>query len=231
MSPNDPKEDLKQIRKAKKKNSSTFGGANVQSCPICGTTVVGEGNLRSHVLNSEDAEHRGKMLNPSMEVVARYKIESQLRRHYTEKGKSQNEIAEEWGCGRNTIQRWLKKHGIAHEDRKGGGGNRVEYVNYSGNGSGYWGWRDSISGQSVHVHQLLAIANGEDPHLVFSNGEYQVHHESEIPWDNRPENIDFMTRRQHLLEHDRLKSVSESERLYGRWGDPEWNPQVKTVSV
>ena len=217
MSLNDPIRDLEQIREAKRKSGNSTDGADIRSCPICGTTVVGEGNLRSHVLNSEDEDHRGKMLNSSLEVVARYKIESQLRRHYVEKEKSQQEIADEWGCGRNTIYRWLKKHGIDRKNRKGGGENRVEYVNYSWNEGGYWGWRDFITGRSVQVHQLLVISEGADPSKVFSDGEYQVHHENGVPWDNRPDNVRLLSRQEHLQEHGDLQTSSETD-----WSEVDW---------
>lgn len=41
----------------------------------------------------------------------------------------------------------------------------------------------------VYVHQLLAIAEGESPYLVFSAGDYHVHHRSGVKYDNRPENV------------------------------------------
>lgn len=63
----------------------------------------------------------------------------------------------------------------------------------------------TVDGERVfdraYVHQLLAIAEGADPHKVFSDGEYNVHHDNGIRWDNRPENIEFMTTNEHARHH------------------------------
>jgi hypothetical protein len=61
----------------------------------------------------------------------------------------------------------------------------------------------------VAVHQLLAIAMGEDPHDVFSNSEYQVHHKNNVPWDNRPSNIELLTAGEHYDKHLREELQSE----------------------
>lgn len=53
----------------------------------------------------------------------------------------------------------------------------------------------------VYVHQLVAIANGEDASRVFSNGAYHVHHKNRVPWDNRPENLELVSEDEHSIEH------------------------------
>lgn len=45
------------------------GEPQVKACPICGVVVVGSGPLRSHVLNSEDPEHRHQRLDEELEPV------------------------------------------------------------------------------------------------------------------------------------------------------------------
>lgn len=54
---------------------------------------------------------------------------------------------------------------------------------------------------SIYVHQLVAIADGAPPEKVFSEGEYHVHHRNNIPWDNRPENLELLDGREHLSRH------------------------------
>lgn len=78
---------------------------------------------------------------------------------------------------------------------------RKEYVGLQTTPEGYEQWHDRIAGKTITVHQLLAIADGADPYKVFSSGEWHVHHDNEIPWDNRPKNLGLLTRTEHLTHH------------------------------
>ena len=66
----------------------------------------------------------------------------------------------------------------------------------------------------VKIHQLLAIAEGEDPEKVFSNGEYVVHHKNHVRWDNRAENIELMTNEEHTSLHAQER---DCDSLYDEW--------------
>jgi len=48
---------------------------------------------------------------------------------------------------------------------------------------------------------LVAIANGEDPAEIFSS-EWNVHHKNDIPWDNRPDNLEVMKHGEHRSLHE-----------------------------
>lgn len=68
-------------------------------------------------------------------------------------------------------------------------------VSFGVDGGGYERWcvRNTADGDvsaAVWHHQLLAIAEGASPRDVFDTGNY-VRHENGIPWDNRPDNIEF----------------------------------------
>lgn len=241
MSSTESRDKLERIRQAKNGEEDTGDGPEIFTCPVegCSRVVIDNpGNLRNHVRQEVDDAHRGLRLNPSLELVERYKIESDLREQYVEKEKSQQEIADDWGCSRSTIQRWMNRHEIPRRSGMGGGENRVEYASFyteTHENGGYEkvGAYDSEKDGMVFttVHQLVAIAQGEVPEKVFSDGEYQTHHRTGIPFDNRPENVELLTREEHQRAH-RLdewtredgfpvlvtqRTESESE-YHARWG-------------
>lgn len=49
---------------------------------------------------------------------------------------------------------------------------------------------------TVYIHQLCAVADGADPHDVFSEG-YSVYHVCPIPWLNTPENVEVVAQWGH----------------------------------
>jgi hypothetical protein len=69
-------------------------------------------------------------------------------------------------------------------------------------GLGYEYVRDRAGGddETVYVHQLVAITAGVDPRRVFST-RFDVHHSNQIPWDNRPGNLELEERGAHRRSH------------------------------
>jgi hypothetical protein len=127
----------------------------------------------------------------------RYRDPEWLREQYHKHGKTTREIADVCGCDNATISRWLDKHDIdTRENWKAGVEkarevNRVDYIPLRTLPHGYEYWQttervgnDRVT-RAVYVHRLLAVAEyGFD--AVVDN---DVHHENNIPWDNRPDNI------------------------------------------
>jgi hypothetical protein len=86
---------------------------------------------------------------------------------------------------------------------------------YETRSDGYCRWRawDGDCERYCYVHQLTAIHNGESPYLVFSDGEYHIHHRSGIKYDNRPENLELKRDDDHAREavdHDDPEQEAEA---------------------
>lgn len=60
-------------------------------------------------------------------------------------------------------------------------------------------WRDASGDKeyAVYVHRLLAVAE----YGFEAVADMDVHHKNEIPWDNRPSNLELMTKSEHVKHH------------------------------
>ena len=147
-----------------------------------------------------------------------------LRDQYIENERSMADIGGECGVTAATVLKYLRKYNIptrhsAYRKRR----ENLTIVDEKGEfgdipGSyrkvmNSWVVDGKREYRSVYVHQLLAIAEGADPHKVFSNGEWQVHHKNGIRWDNRPENIEFTDRK----EHRRIHTIGRERTATGEW--------------
>lgn len=129
-----------------------------------------------------------------------------MKRLYLKEEKTQEEIADELGCVKSTVSKWLQKHGI--ETRVAGGGRGVNYARLRHTRPGYVRWRVSGSEKQesagVMVHRLLAVAEfGFD-----AVAGMHVHHTNGIPWDNRPDNIELMEPGEHARHHNEGSGVA-----------------------
>jgi transposase-like protein len=127
-----------------------------------------------------------------------YQNENVLRDLYVERGMSMAEIANEFGVKSSLIDYWLKKHDIqtrdVQEHQK-----RVS-ANFKTVG-GYERWSSydpkHENNRFVQTHRLLAVAE----HGFDAVCDMDVHHKNGIPWDNRPGNIELLTRSEHTRLH------------------------------
>lgn len=156
---------------------------------------------------TEDDETHWLSSNPTDSTKGReapWRDEKTLRRLYVEEGLTQQQIADELDSGRRTIGRWIRHYEIPPQDPRGAKDAShlpVTYRSYKKDGGRvYECW--THKSQWVRVHRLLAVAEyGFD-----AVSGMDVHHKNNIPWDNRPSNIELLTRSEHSRHHAPGKS-------------------------
>lgn len=117
-----------------------------------------------------------------------------LHTEYVEKDKSMVEIAEHCGCSTESVSRWLSNHGIATDKSP-----QEKPPHFEELENGYERIRTQIDGErmSVSVHRLLMVAENGFESLV----DMEIHHKNHIPWDNRAENLEIVSRTEHAKIH------------------------------
>lgn len=129
-----------------------------------------------------------------------YKDKETLERLYVDEGLTQEEIADKLGNAPGTIWRWIRKHNIERPQRPA--------TCYTIEGYPMW----ECGNEQLRVHQLLAIAEGYDPHEVFSDN-HVIHHKNGIKWANWGDNIELITQSKHGLHHQGI--------VDGKWHDKQ----------
>lgn len=119
--------------------------------------------------------------------------EDWLREQYVDERRSAADIAAECGVSKNGILYRLAKYGI--ERRESFEGTRVDYVTLYTRPDGYE--VSAASEGSVKLHRLVAVAE-HGFEAVCGN---VVHHETNVPWDNRPGKLAVMSQRDHRALH------------------------------
>lgn len=136
-----------------------------------------------------------------------YQDETWLREKYWDKYMTTDEMGKEAGVTDVTIRDWMERRGIERRDRSQCQiYHRAKPPTMNIDEYGYERFTIHNSGdvKNMRVHQLVAISEGANPYDLFGGG-YDVHHKNEIPWDNRPENLEVI---EHS-EHRRLHALKE----------------------
>lgn len=154
-----------------------------------------------HIVENSDAEYA-------------YRDPNLLKQLYVDERLSTHEIAVLLDRAQSTIRNWLDRHNIdtrsISEAKWLKGDRHPNDVRRIVNWSGHVKWKLPIDGQDreIPVHRLLAVAEFGFEAVQ----DKDVHHKNEIPWDNRPENLELMTRSEHTTHHN--EKISGSERYW-----------------
>jgi len=129
----------------------------------------------------------------------KYKDADWLREQYVDEYKSTYDMADECGVAPVTIRKYMDRHSI---ERRSRGTKPKKKASFGMSTLGYERWvgyssNDGSEQERLYHHRLLAVAEyGFDAVCGMD-----VHHRNGIPWDNRPENIELMTRAEHTKHH------------------------------
>jgi hypothetical protein len=151
--------------------------------------------------NADAIDPRGKGPKP---YLKRWQLPLHLRKLYHDEGLTSGEIADQYDeATPSSVLYWLEKHGIERRDRS------RRTARYEMNNYGHMVWRASNGPDgSFPVHRLLAVAE----HGTEAVADHVVHHENEIPWDNRAKNLSLVTRAEHARIHAEER-ISDEELL------------------
>ncbi|UBF20133.1 HNH endonuclease [Halorubrum virus HRTV-26] len=129
--------------------------------------------------------------------------EETLRKAYS-RYRSCRKVADELGCGKETIRYWMEKFGIERTGRK-------HNVAVTERSDGYEQLTVNIDGKTYSClhHRLLAVAKYGYDAVV----ENDVHHKNSMKLDNRLENIEIISR----AEHAKLHNTNRSRNEYGQF--------------
>jgi len=131
--------------------------------------------------------------------MKKYKDKEWLKEQYYEKERTTTEMADECDTVAVVILEWMERHGL---ERRSKGRRRKEYALFRTHAShpgenAYEMWFDTMNNNVVRVHRLVAVAE----YGFEAVKDKAVHHKNEIPWDNRPENLEPLTFSEHAKTH------------------------------
>lgn len=180
-----------------------------------GTSVSGDYRSTPVSLHNSDvsAEERAKAVREELIEEGRlpqdrpWKDGELLRELYEDRLLSANQIRTVLDCANATVHKWLNEHGIEKRtlsETQAIPHGSLNHVPFRTRSFGHEVWKHSE--HTVLVHRLLAVAE----YGLDALEGMQVHHENNIGWDNRPENITLVD----PVEHGKLhKKVSGLDRL------------------
>lgn len=129
-----------------------------------------------------------------------WRDEEKIRRLYCDEKLTMQEIADRFDVGIDAIHRSIEDFGIESRSHNEGGRKSsgwVERVTYYTKSDGYEVAQDGYAKKSIKLHRLVAVAEFGIEAVTHN----LVHHKNGITWDNRPENLEVMSRPEHCKHH------------------------------
>lgn len=129
-----------------------------------------------------------------MACASSYKDPEVLDRLYWDEQLSTYQIAERFDVTPRTILNWMERLEIErrtpHQERP---------PSFLTSERGYERWEHEYDGEqwNVSVHRLLAVAE----YGVDAVRDRDIHHRNQVPWDNRPGNVEPIDPTEHGRHH------------------------------
>lgn len=137
-----------------------------------------------------------------------------LRELYWDEGQTLSDIADEYNTSTGSVHYRMKKHDIERRSSWAETGAIRCYAGPDSGGTPYTMIEHYVKNQydcRIYEHQLVAIAHGADPEKVFATDEFWTHHINGHEFDNRPSNLEMMTKQAHQAL-DSIFSLTVEER-------------------
>jgi len=165
---------------------------DTHACPVCG---------KEHESEFAMKVHRGRAHSSPWDDA------ETLRELYHDKGMSYHEMADHFDTSYGAIQKAMDRHEVKRNKSRGDP-TRPAYHGFDMRESRPIGTcSETVSSwvngknQTVKIHRLIAVAHGKlDPEDMW-NSDLKVHHKSGHGLDNRPENVEVVTRAEHREAH------------------------------
>lgn len=151
------------------------------------------------LLDSKQGRNSHEGLGHSEKPHPEMPDEESLRDLYEEHA-SMSTIADKFGVSRPTVSKWISDAGIESNSRDYYWKQKAPNVFTDRKGYERVIVMEDGANSSIRIHQLLAIAQGKDPHDVFSSNT-EVHHKSGVEWDNRWGNVELLEKSEHRKLH------------------------------
>lgn len=147
---------------------------------------------------------------PDQEKGTGWKEPDRLERLYWDEGLTLEEIGNKLGCSASTVSDWMKRLGV---DREKIPEEKPPYHRW--NRDGYEEVKTKIEGvtYSIRIHRLVAVAMGELDPNDFRNPKINVHHKNGVRWDNRPDNLEVMSKSEHHSHHYKEREIDDNGRI------------------
>lgn len=125
-----------------------------------------------------------------------YRNPNELEKAYYDDMKTVGEIAKECGVSGTTVRKWMDKFGFERRER---GPRDPKRLYFRTSRFGYERCVHRLRGEedAFAVHRLAAVAWFGFDEVADSH----CHHENQIPWDNREENLEVVDAEEHGRMH------------------------------